>query len=255
VIQLRNAIGAVIDTKRINFVPKHVCMGNFYFAAANDRVVYTWQFQSQVVKAGFASSVSVFADSAADAGGQNADSPSHTQTSHLTGKSRERMFDIESVGVASAQPPETFKVYTETVADPIVCVTLTDKYLVCARKQGTLMRFSLPHLSQESVFVVPNFEPFRIEMNCTSSKCALIDASGVMCVCDFEARVASDKGSHDGEETHIDEAPSKQLPQHISIGAHFGKKLANVEKRDVWDCKWAEGTDLLWVQFAFDVFI
>jgi hypothetical protein len=104
-------------------------MGNFYFAAANDRVVYTWQFQSQVVKAGFASSVSVFAD-AAGGSEQTPAADGQQSTPHLTGKSRERMFDIENINVATAQPPETFKVFTEAIGDPITCLTITDKFLV-----------------------------------------------------------------------------------------------------------------------------
>lgn len=50
-IQLRNAIGAVVDVKTLPFAPKYVAMSSFHAAAANDRTVYTWQFQSQVLAA------------------------------------------------------------------------------------------------------------------------------------------------------------------------------------------------------------
>ena len=47
-IQLRNAIGAVVDVKTLPLTPKYVAMSSFHAAVANDRTVYTWQFQSQV---------------------------------------------------------------------------------------------------------------------------------------------------------------------------------------------------------------
>ena len=47
-IQLRNAIGAVVDVKTLPLNPKFVAMSSFHAAVANDRTVYTWQFQSQV---------------------------------------------------------------------------------------------------------------------------------------------------------------------------------------------------------------
>ena len=213
VVQLRNAIGAVIDTKRINFTPKYVCMGSFYFAAANDRVIYTWQFQSQVVKSGFASSASVMSSDDPVSGS--------SESAGLTGKSRERMFDIESIHVATAQPPETFKIFSEAIADPVTCITISDKFLVVARKDGSITRFSLPHLAQESKYTV-TCEPYRMELNCSSTKLALIDINGVLSVLDLEARVVD--GEADGK---------------TALGAHFGKKLS-IEKRDVWDCKWAE---------------
>jgi hypothetical protein len=47
-LQLRNAIGAVVDVKTLPFAPKYVAMSSFHAAVANERTVYTWQFQSQV---------------------------------------------------------------------------------------------------------------------------------------------------------------------------------------------------------------
>lgn len=49
-VQLRNAIGAVVDTKTIPFVPKSICMGPMHIVAANDRSVFVWQFQTQANK-------------------------------------------------------------------------------------------------------------------------------------------------------------------------------------------------------------
>jgi WD repeat-containing protein 35 len=45
-VQLRNAIGAVVDTKVVPFAPKYIAMSAFHVALANDRTVFTWQFQA-----------------------------------------------------------------------------------------------------------------------------------------------------------------------------------------------------------------
>jgi WD repeat-containing protein 35 len=131
-----------------------------------------------------------------------------------------------------------------------VCIFIFRWRVHCrlGRKSGQLARFSLPHLAQESVFQIPNCEPYRIEMNCTSTKCALVDASGVMSVCDLEARVRADdsNGSSSNDEANQDDSTNAQQSTrggkqitYTPIGTHFGKKL-NMEKRDVWDIKWAE---------------
>lgn len=141
-IQLRNAIGAVIDTKRVAFSPKYVCIGTFYFAAMNDRTVYMWQFQSQVAKSGLGSTV------------DNEIAPtSGSSSSGSSNKSKERMFDIESIHVASAQPPETFRIQSESINDPITCCAISDKFLVIGRKVlFSLCIVSLPLFRR--VFVV-----------------------------------------------------------------------------------------------------
>ncbi len=216
VIQLRNAIGAVVDTKRINFCPKMICMGAFHFAAANERTVYTWQFQSQVSKSGFASATVVNDDDASSSSSNSTSSSSSSSSVGLSGKSKERMFDIENINIASAQPPETFRMFLETVPEPITCLALSDKFLVVGRKDGSLIRFSLPHLSPENsydahceLYLPPSCGLYLV---CV---CVCVCGSGVMSVLDLEARIV------EGEED-----------DRIPIGTHFGKKMA-IEKRSV----------------------
>jgi hypothetical protein len=137
-------------------------------------------------------------------------------------QSKERMFDIESASLTTAQPPETFHITYDTISDPIACATCSDKFLVIARKSGTITRFTIPHLSQENTYTT-RCEPFRIELNCTSTKLGLVDSVGTFSLLDLEARI------EEGEE----------VDGKAVLGTFFGRKLG-LERRDVWDIKWAE---------------
>lgn len=183
-LQLRNAIGAVVDNKVLKFLPKHVCMSNYYFAAANERTVYTWQTQSVVNKSGLGNLMTSEVNKSTDSppsragnsnsnGGTNNPSAAGTPSS---GRYKERMFDIDMINVATAQPPETYKVIADATDDPIACIATSDKFLVVARSSGTIIRFLLPHLSVENVYNV-KCEPFRMELNCTSTRLALVDVA------------------------------------------------------------------------------
>lgn len=203
-IQLRNAIGAVLDSKVIPFSPTNVSMGPLQFAATNDRTVFTWQFQSTAAKSGLASPT----------------------VQEVAGRSsaKVRLFDVDNASLAAAQPPETFKMIIDPTPDRITCSTLSDKYLAIGRKSGVIIRYILPHLSPENTYNV-NCEPFRISFNCTSTCLGLIDVNGTFTILDLEAKL-----------TDEDEAGKSAL------SAYFGRKLS-VERRDVWEMKWAEDND------------
>lgn len=204
-VQLRNAIGAVVESKIIPFCPKHVSMGPLQFAATNDRTVFTWLFQSPATKSGLANTN---------------DAPI---TSQLQG-SKVRLFDIENASLAAAQPMETFRMITDPISDRITCSALSDKFLIVARKSGTITRYMLPHLSQENTYMMKS-EPLRIQLNCNSTKLAMIDINGVFSIIDLEAKVSDD------------DVDDKSV-----VGKFFGKKLS-LERRDVWDMRWADDND------------
>lgn len=201
-IQLRNAIGAILDTKILPFEPKRVCMGAHHFSAANDRTVYTWQF-THGSKSG---------DEEGEEGRIN--------------KGKERMFDVESTSFSSAQPPETFRMVTDSTTDPVTCLTISDRFLVVAKKSGTCTRYTLPHLSPENTYNLGKNEPFRIDINYTSSRMSVVDVNGVFTIMDLEARAEP-------------EEEEKGASSPVGAGPVYGKKL-KVERRDVWDVQWAE---------------
>ena len=46
VLQLRNSIGAIVHSKTLPFLPKHVSMSANHVVLANERTVFTWHFQT-----------------------------------------------------------------------------------------------------------------------------------------------------------------------------------------------------------------
>jgi WD repeat-containing protein 35 len=200
-VQLRNAIGAVVDSKVIPFAPKHVSMGPLQFSATNDRTVFTWQFQSQATKSGLGNNI-------ADITPQS---------------SKVRLFDVENASLAAAQPPETFRMLTDPIQDRITCSALSDKFLVLGRRSGIVTRYILPHLSVENTFNI-KCEPFKIQLNCTSSMLSVIDINGAFSIFDLEA-----KGND--EENDEDRVEGQQ--------SQYCKRL-KVDRKDVWDMRWAD---------------
>ena len=85
----------------------------------------------------------------------------------------------------------------------------------------------MPHLSRESTYTCKT-EPFRIEINCNSTRLAIIDSSGVLSVLDLEASADTSTAAEEKNEGN-------------SAITH-GKRLS-LERRDVWDMKWAEDND------------
>ncbi len=211
-IQLRNSIGAIVDCKTVPFAPKYVSMGSYHIVCANDRTVYTWQFQSLVSKSSLTSSAS-------DNNLDNMD-----KTSKMSMKSKERIFDVQSSELTPAQSPETFKIQYDIIPDPVVSITVDEKFLVIGRKNGVIVRYTLPHLTQENTYN-SGVEPFRMELNCISSRLAIIDSNGVLSVLDLEAKII------EGEEK-----------SNNNVGQSCGKRM-NIDKKDVWDVKWAEDND------------
>lgn len=230
VIQLRNGIGALVASKNIPFVPKYMAMSANQVAAANDRTLYTWQFQSAVTKSGLINNARAILDDD-DINSYSNGSPSGDRSNGFSGVGvgnawKERMIDVDSVHGAQAQAPETYRMITDPNSDPISCICSSDRHLMVGRRSGTITRLLLPHLSAENVYQVRG-EPFRMELSCMSSKLAIIDAAGVMQVIDLEARAPANE-----EE---EEDPS-------ALGSQFGRKIGT-DKRDVWDIKWAEDND------------
>jgi WD repeat-containing protein 35 len=243
-VQLRNSVGAIIHTRKLPFQPKYVSMGANHFMAANDRTVYVWQFQTGGTSDQLLSSSNTSAGTSASTGRGST--------------SKERIFDIETIAYSQVQTLETFKLSSEAVLNPIVCVTVSDKYLMVGRKSGLITRFTLPHLSAENEYYTSSgVEPFRLELSCYSTKLGIIDASGVFTMIDLDARPQHSQGggggsgagdpidperSHDDTETNKTNGGGTPTSAEPIKGA--GQKL-KVERRDVWDMKWAEDNDEL----------
>lgn len=245
-VQLRNAIGAIIDVKGIPFVPTHVAMGPFHIAVANDRTVYTWQYMSATSKAGHAPSglsgaTSSVAMGMAAANMEDNDGDNGRQKGgskeHLRSGGKERIFDIANVQIASPQSPETFTVITEEILDPISCLTLSDKFLVVAHHNGSLIRFTLPHLSMENTYS-SNSVPMRIALNSSSTRLSIIDEVGVLSVLDLDVRLPAGATHSSENDSMLDHSDEK----HSQDAAVIGRKMG-IDRRDVWDMCWAEDNE------------
>lgn len=231
VVELRNTIGAIVDSRILPFTPKRVTMGQHHFAAVSDRCVYTWQFVTETSRR------------LEDAGGRSREGLQGSggagggdQASSGASRGRERMFDIENLNFSSAQAPETFQKVEESTKDPITALTVSDRFLVIGRKTGVITRYVLPHLSPENTYQVAS-EPYRLDLNCTSSKLSIIDKSGVFSIIDMEVRDQADAGVGLSAD-----AVTEGKKQELSSSRASYSKLS-IERRDVWDVKWAEDND------------
>jgi WD repeat-containing protein 35 len=100
---------------------------------------------------------------------------------------RERLFHIDDPS-ASALPISPAMTTTDSKAlsflklatpDPVCCVTATQTTLLVGRASGTLMKYSLPHLTFEQKYQV-RCRPQILALNCDSSRVSIIDINGVL---------------------------------------------------------------------------
>ncbi|KAL4693904.1 hypothetical protein H8959_013169 [Pygathrix nigripes] len=99
--------------------------------------------------------------------------------------------------------------------DPICAITASDKILIVGRESGTIQRYSLPNVGLIQKYSV-NCRGYQLSLNCNSSRLAVIDTSGVLTFFDLDARVMD------------------------STGQQVVGELLKLERRDVWDMKWAK---------------
>ena len=221
-VQLRNTIGAVVDSRILPFVPLRISMTPHQFTASNDRVIYSWQFLSDSAR----KKQNDIAENNPDLYGI----PDFGAAA--ASKGRERMLDVDSTNFSRAQPPETFRMIAEPSNEPISAMTVSDRFLIVARKNGSITRYVLPHISPERTFYTQS-EPYKIALNCTSTKLSIIDKTGLFSILDLEAKIILVPSEEKDGDT---DARGRR--------EQYGRKL-NVERRDVWDMKWAEDNEAM----------
>eukprot|EP00753_Platysulcus_tardus_P015766 PLAT5272.2.p1 GENE.PLAT5272.2~~PLAT5272.2.p1 ORF type:complete len:1194 (+),score=710.47 PLAT5272.2:43-3624(+) len=200
---LCNAIGSPVDTKYIDRYPKHVCMTKYHIIVADDFTVYAWQYRTPVSKL----------------------------TSIDTGaglrrkEGRERMFHIDDGvdsrgggrgrggggggGGKTGEMPE----------DPICCLAASERVLVVGRESGTVQRYTLPHISLETVYYLP-CRPQYLALNCDCTRMSIIDINSFLSF--LNMRAGEGAGSVTGR----------------SRGGAGGE--LPYERKDVWSMMWAE---------------
>ncbi|XP_032910663.1 WD repeat-containing protein 35 isoform X3 [Catharus ustulatus] len=127
---------------------------------------------------------------------------------------RERIYHIDDTSSGSGDGHLDYSRAFEGTRDPICAITASDKILLVGRESGIIQRYSLP-----SVAVVQSYtldcRAYQLSLNCNSSRLAVTDLSGVLTFLDLEPRAADSAGQP---------------------GAGAQLKL---ERKDVWDMKWA----------------
>ncbi|KAM9432566.1 WD repeat-containing protein 35 isoform 3-T3 [Salvelinus alpinus] len=195
VLVLCNSIGTPLDSKYIDIDPLFVTMTKTHVIAASKEAFYTWQYR--VAKKLTAMEIN--------------------QVSRTRKEGRERVYHIDDSPSGTTEGPLDFaKAFTAT-RDPICCTTATDKTLIVGRESGTIHKYSLPNVALVQKYSL-NYRAYQLSLNCTSSRLAIIDISGVLTFLDLEVRSSSDDDS--GSQAGTGD-PSK------------------FERKDVWDMQWA----------------
>uniref|UniRef100_A0A8C0LQI9 WD repeat-containing protein 35 n=1 Tax=Canis lupus dingo TaxID=286419 RepID=A0A8C0LQI9_CANLU len=87
--------------------------------------------------------------------------------------------------------------------------------LIIGRESGAIQRYSLPNVGLIQKYSL-NCRAYQLSLNCNSSRLAIIDISGALTFFDLDARVTD------------------------STGQQVTGELLKLERKDVWDMKWAK---------------
>ncbi|XP_030776542.1 WD repeat-containing protein 35-like isoform X2 [Rhinopithecus roxellana] len=128
---------------------------------------------------------------------------------------RERIYHVDDTPSGSMDGVLDYSKAIQGTRDPICAITASDKILIVGRESGTIQRYSLPNVGLIQKYSV-NCRGYQLSLNCNSSRLAVIDISGVLTFFDLDARVMD------------------------STGQQVVGELLKLERRDVWDMKWAK---------------
>uniref|UniRef100_A0A8I5QZ86 WD repeat-containing protein 35 n=1 Tax=Papio anubis TaxID=9555 RepID=A0A8I5QZ86_PAPAN len=128
---------------------------------------------------------------------------------------RERIYHVDDTPSGSMDGVLDYSKAIQGTRDPICAITASDKILIVGRESGTIQRYSLPNVGLIQKYSL-NCRGYQLSLNCNSSRLAIIDISGVLTFFDLDARVTD------------------------STGQQVVGELLKLERRDVWDMKWAK---------------
>uniref|UniRef100_A0A452VFK7 WD repeat-containing protein 35 n=1 Tax=Ursus maritimus TaxID=29073 RepID=A0A452VFK7_URSMA len=128
---------------------------------------------------------------------------------------RERIYHVDDTPSGSVDGVLDYSKAIQGTRDPICAITASDKTLIVGRESGTIQRYSLPNVGLIQKYSL-NCRAYQLSLNCNSSRLAVIDISGVLTFFDLDARVTD------------------------STGQQVIGELLKLERKDVWDMKWAK---------------
>ncbi len=187
-----DTIGSPIETKFISIEPIFMHMTKHHVIVADHSSVFVWQYKSTASKL------------------TTVENSGFSELRRKEG--REKLFHIDE-GSASAAIASGSERHTDF--DNICCVTASVTSLVIGRQSGTLVRYSLPHISLENKHAL-RCRPQHIALNSNSSRLSIIDINGILTFFDIES--------------HTDDGV---------LRPGGGEHLA-YERKDTWDMIWAD---------------
>eukprot|EP00069_Balaena_mysticetus_P001352 bmy_03844T0 len=128
---------------------------------------------------------------------------------------RERIYHVDDTPSGSVDGVLDYSKAIQGTRDPICAITASDKTLIVSRESGAIQRYSLPNVGLIQKYSL-NCRAYQLSLNCNSSRLAIIDISGVLTFFDLDARVTD------------------------STGQQVIGELLKLERKDVWDMKWAK---------------
>ncbi|XP_010838823.1 PREDICTED: WD repeat-containing protein 35 isoform X2 [Bison bison bison] len=128
---------------------------------------------------------------------------------------RERIYHVDDTPSGSLDGVLDYSKAIQGTRDPICAITASDKTLIVSRESGTFQRYSLPNVGLIQKYSL-NCQAYQLSLNCNSSRLAVIDILGVLTFFDLDARVTDNTGQQ-------------------VVG-----ELLKLERKDVWDMKWAK---------------
>ncbi|NXU58811.1 WDR35 protein, partial [Turnix velox] len=137
------------------------------------------------------------------------------QVARTRKEGRERIYHIDDTPSGSADERLDYSRATEGTRDPICAITASDKMLLVGREFGTIQRYTLPSVSFVQKYSL-KCRVRQLSLNCDSSRVAILDLAGVLTFFELDTRVTDSAG--------------EQV---------IGEQL-KLERKDVWDMKWAK---------------
>ncbi|XP_052504656.1 WD repeat-containing protein 35 [Budorcas taxicolor] len=128
---------------------------------------------------------------------------------------RERIYHVDDTPSGSLDGVLDYSKAIQGTRDPICAITASDKTLIVSRESGTFQRYSLPNVGLIQKYFL-DCQAYQLSLNCNSSRLAIIDILGVLTFFDLDARVTD------------------------STGQQVIGELLKLERKDVWDMKWAK---------------
>lgn len=194
ILILCNAIGSPVDSKYIDTEPTFLAMTPYHVIVASADQVYVWQYRTPVSKL-----TSLRAKS------------THTRLKD----GREQSFHIDDPPTVGDKKPQVPRTNNKASNDPICCITASTSCLVIGRASGTMLRYSLPHISLDNKYII-RCRPQMIALNCDSTRVSIIDINGALSLFDMEMK-----------------------PEGAGPTTNPGVKL-DFERKDAWDMKWSD---------------